>query len=110
MTGSKFLGRAERLFPKAKHKAHKHAVLVFRGSNVIATGFNHDEIHAEVQALKKLWPSERRGTRVVSLRMTRGGRLGMAKPCPECERFMRDHGVKLCIYSDDSGQMVRMKL
>jgi deoxycytidylate deaminase len=42
--------------------------------------------------------------------MTRGGNLGMAKPCPICEAYMRGAGVKKVIYSDKSGQMVTMRL
>lgn len=105
-----YADRASKLFHKARHKAHRHAVIVYRGSNIISTGVNHDEIHAEVSALRRLWPSERKGTKVVSLRMTRGGRLGMAKPCPECEAYMRREGVKLVLYSNEQGQMERMKL
>src|SRR5512138_3045127 len=98
------------LTAKSKHTAHKHAAVVYRGSNIVATGVNHDEVHAEVQALKKLWPDHRTGTTVVSIRMTRGGKLGMAKPCKACEEYMRKAVVKKVIYSTNDGQMVRMKL
>jgi cytidine deaminase len=101
---------AHKLFPKAQHTVHRHAVIVYRGSNIVSMGVNHDRGHAEVNALKKLWPSERKGTKVVSLRLTRGGNLGLAKPCKACEEFMRENGVKLCMYSNAKGEMERMKL
>lgn len=101
---------AMKYLPKARHAAHKHVTVVYRGGNVIAIGVNHDEIHSEVAALRTLWPSERKGTKVVNLRMTRSGRLGLAKPCPECEKFLRENGVKAVLYSDDDGHMKRMKL
>jgi cytidine deaminase len=101
---------ANKLFNKARHPAHRHAVIVYRGGNIVAMGANHDTTHAEVAALNTLWPSERRGTKVVSLRMRRDGKLGMAKPCAKCEDFMRENGVKTVVYSDANGEMVRMRL
>jgi deoxycytidylate deaminase len=95
---------------RGRHPAHKHAALVVRGGSIISVGVNHDEVHAEVQALKTLWPSERRGTRIIVVRMTRGGRLGMSKPCKACENFMRASGVKSVQYSDADGGVQRMKL
>ena len=104
------LRKAVKLAGKARHHSHKHAALVYKSGALVAQGVNHDEVHAEVQALKKLWPSERRDTTVVSIRMTRGGVLGMAKPCIACEAYMREAGVKKVIYSDNDGQMQTMRL
>ncbi len=101
---------AKKLLPKARHHAHRHAAVVYRGGAVVSTGTNHDEVHAEVQALRKLWPDHRRGTTVVSIRMTRGGRIAMAKPCPMCESYMKEWGVKKVIYSNAMGQMETMRL
>ena len=101
---------ARHLATKAKHKCYKHAAIVVRGGAIVATGVNHDELHAEVVALKKLWPSERRGTKVYSLRLRRSDTLGMAKPCAECEAFMRENGVKLVFYTDREGKWAKMKL
>jgi cytidine deaminase len=101
---------ANKLFAKAQHSCHRHAAIVYRGSNIVAAGFNHDYIHAEVAALKKLWPDQRAGVRVVSLRITKAGNLGLAKPCPACEAFMRENGVKSVTYSDNDGKMIKMRL
>lgn len=98
---------AVRLLPRSTHTAHKHAVVVYRGGAIVAMGYNHGEIHAEVAALNKLWPSERKGTKVVSIRMSKGGNLRLAKPCPDCEAYMRENGVKLVVYSDNEGNMIR---
>jgi pyrimidine deaminase RibD-like protein len=95
---------------KARHRAHRHAALVYRGGALISQGTNHDEVHAEVAALRRLWPSHREDTTVVSIRMTKGNKLGMAKPCPNCEEYMRLAGVKKVVYSDAMGQMITMRL
>jgi len=87
-----------------------HAAIVLRGGAIVATGYNHDYIHAEVNALGHLWPSKRRGCVVWSLRFTKSGKLVNAKPCSSCETYMREHGIRLVWYSDSLGQIVRMRL
>lgn len=95
---------------KSGHKAHKHAAIVVRGGAIVAVGVNHDLIHAEVNALAKLWPSEREGTKVFSIRLRRSGTLGMAKPCPECEAYMREAGVKAVVFTNSNGEWETLKL
>jgi deoxycytidylate deaminase len=75
-----------------------------------AIAHNFNDHHAEVNALQQLWPSKRVGTKVYSFRWRRDGTLGMAKPCPKCEKYMRDNGVKIVFYSDNTGQIKKMKL
>lgn len=99
-----------RLAFKSGHKWAKHAALVLKGGAVVATGFNHEWNHAEVSALQKLWPNKRRGTTVWSIRLTRTGRLAEAKPCPACDQFLRENGVKAVVYSTQDGRIERMKL
>jgi deoxycytidylate deaminase len=99
-----------RLIKKSNHKQHKHAVLIYRGGALVATGYNHEDIHAEQVALGKLWPDHRVGTRVVSIRMRKNGELGMAKPCPKCEAMLREAGVKSVMFSNYDGQMEKMSL
>jgi pyrimidine deaminase RibD-like protein len=95
---------------KATHRFAFHGVVVERGGAAIASGYNHGDIHAEINALGKLWPSERRGTKVWSIRVTPGGRFASAKPCLDCEGYLRKNGVKAVIYSDADGSIQRMKL
>lgn len=102
--------RAMKLAEKASHTFAFHGVIVTKGGAVKAMGYNHHRIHAEINALKQLWPSERKGTRVLSIRVSRTGTLAMAKPCPACMEFMREHGIKQVWYSTSEGQIERMKL
>lgn len=95
---------------RSNHKWAHHAVFVFRGGALLAVGNNKDERHAEVAALNKLWWSKRKGTTVVSVRYTRSGTMAMAKPCPNCEKYLRENGVKTVYYSTDDGEMVMMRL
>lgn len=94
---------ARRLASRSTHPMYFHAAIVERGGAYVAVGYNHEGRHAEVMALSKLWPSKRRGVRIWSLRFSKTGRLAMAKPCTECEAFMREHGVRACMYSTPNG-------
>lgn len=105
-----FIALAARTANRSTHKDYTHAAIVVRGGAVVAMASNHGTAHAEVRALSRLWPSERVGTRVYSLRFTKTGRLAMAKPCEKCESYMRRMGVKSCTYSTQAGTLERMRL
>lgn len=96
---------------KSWHWYYRHVAVVEKGGAVVAVGFNvRGGTHAEVHALKKLWPSKRRGCRVWSLKLSNTGRLTMAKPCPACEAYLREQGIKTVLYSDSEGQIQRLRL
>lgn len=97
---------ALRVARKSDHKLFKHVAIVVRGGAIVAVGYNHATTHAEVAALNKLWPSERRGTRVWSMRMNRSGHFRMARPCPNCMRYLKESGVKMVYYTDRVGDIL----
>lgn len=92
---------------ESDHRQHRHVAVVERGGAILAVAANKKTVHAEVRALKKA--GHTKGVKVWSMRLTRGGVLGMAKPCPACEAYMREVGVKTVFYSTDMG-VVRMRL
>ncbi len=96
------LQAAKKLAKKSTRK-HQHVALVFKGGALLATGYNYNQTHAEVAALKKLWPSKRRGTTVVSLRFSKDGALKDATPCKNCWLFMVEAGVTKVYASNASG-------
>lgn len=53
------------------------------------------EVHAEARLANKLTP----GSTVWVARIRHDGSLGMAKPCPTCERRLRNSGVRKVIYT-----------
>jgi len=101
---------AKKICAKAHHKWAFHAVVVEKGGAIIAVGYNKGYMHAEVAAMSKLWPDKRKGTKIWSIRYTPGGRLGMAKPCPRCESYLRECGVKVVMYSTSEQEVERMRL
>jgi deoxycytidylate deaminase len=105
-----FLELAKRLCKKSTHKQHHHACVVTIGGAIVAVGYNHETTHAEINALKKLWPNHRKNVKLYSFRFSKGGKWAMAKPCIRCEKFIRDSGVKIVYYTDKDGNLERMKL
>lgn len=101
---------AKKVAGRSDHKNFRHGVVVLRGGKIIATGTNRSFEHAEVNALKKLAPEKRRGARLISIRVTKTGKLAMAKPCAECELYLRQNGVKMVLWTDSESQVHREKL
>lgn len=92
-------------------KRMRHAASVYKGGALLAIGINDDKHHAEVNALHAVpWNVKKSGLTVISLRVTANGTLRMAKPCPACQAHMREHGVKTVLYSNQDGQIERMRL
>jgi deoxycytidylate deaminase len=98
-----------KLAAKSTHQ-HKHAVVVERGGAILSYGYNVGWNHAEKKALGKLWPNKRKGVTVWSLRVSNSGAFMMAKPCPKCEQYLRENGVKEVLYSTNDGSIARMRL
>ncbi len=105
-----FLSLAKKLCSKSGHHQHHHGVIVVVGGAIQSTGFNQSVIHAEVQALRKMWPSERKKAKVFSYRFGNNGKWTMAKPCANCEKYLRDNGVKVVYYTNFNGELEKMKL
>lgn len=91
----------------------KLGAVVRKGGRVLAVGWNVDKnvpenvemdwaacsVHAEVSALKQV--SDPSGSIVYVARVTRGGRVGMAKPCKRCRAYLTDVRVKRAVYTID---------
>lgn len=56
-------------------------------------------MHAEVAALQGVSPEVARGSTVYVARMLRDGTPGMSRPCPRCEAYLNEMGVKKVIYT-----------
>jgi cytidine deaminase len=95
--------RIQREMKKLRPEIHyRHIAFVLRGGAIQAVGLNLTR-HAEVAALLNLYPSDRYGTKVVSIRVRKDGSFAMAKPCKVCEAFMRLNGVKKVTWTDSNG-------
>lgn len=88
-----WLKLARKVSSKSDHKSSWHAALVFKGGALKAFATNRGYRHAEVAALNKLWPSERKGCVLLSVRFTKGGLIANAKPCEECQKVIDEAGL-----------------
>jgi len=85
----------------AKRSSHnfKHSSLVIKGGKILSFGYNHDSIHAEVNALKDLWPKNRKNSIVINFRIGKDGSLRNSFPCEDCLEYCKKVGVRKVIYS-----------
>jgi deoxycytidylate deaminase len=99
---------AKKLALRSTHRQHHHAVIITRGGAQIAYGYNHGERHAEVMALKQLFPDDAKGCTLWSFRWRKNGSWGMALPCQECQRIISFMKVKRVFYTDVNGKLVKL--
>jgi len=100
----------KRLAARSTHSVYHHSAVVVRGGAVVGVGFNTASAHAEVAAIRNIWPDKRRGCKIWSMRYTTTGTLANARPCPACQRVLAEAGIRVCFYSDANGEIRRLKL
>lgn len=94
---------------RSSYKYLLGAVIVKRGK-IVGKGYNSvayqgkrsflNGIHAEIAAINNTRAADRSGSTIYVARWMRRGQLGLAKPCPACEKVLRKLGIKKVYYSD----------
>jgi len=106
----------------AKKKADKsdqyfrHCCVVWKGGRILGWGVNGHDYHAEANAISSCLSWSRAEFRdeacyrakFLSIRVTRTGRLAMAKPCIECTRILRSYKMTGW-YSTSEGKLETWK-
>jgi len=96
-------------------REQRHASIVFRNGCPIGFGYNNSSLHAEQQVVDKLIPlsfmeyaphNYFKGMIMVNIRITRGNKIGLAKPCPACYELLKEKKFRKIIYSDNNGRFV----
>jgi pyrimidine deaminase RibD-like protein len=86
---------AKKLAAKSQHHQHHHACIITKGGKIIATGYNHLTMHAEMDALRKVTTrflysgKVQKGLVLWSFRWRKNGTWGNAKPCERCMYWMK---------------------
>jgi len=107
---------------KSKHKQHRLGAVIVKGGRILSTGFNEirpssllktNTLHAEASAILKLLKknkfSDLAGSTMYVTRFTRGGNVGLSKPCQHCTDLIRSVGISCVNYSinrETSGTML----
>jgi deoxycytidylate deaminase len=85
------------------------AVIVINGTP-IAVGTNKSKtnpnapftgLHAEISAIRNTGKTELRGSIIFVYRETKRGIIAMAKPCADCQRKLKEFGIKRVFYTTD---------
>lgn len=108
----------KRVARRSTHSQFFHAAQVKAGGAVLATanntgGYFHDAYgHAETRACRVAWASGHnlKGATVISIRVTKTGKLANAKPCGQCVANMREYGIRKVVYSTASEALVTERL
>lgn len=114
---------AAKVAKQSTFKRHRLGAVVVKGHRILSTGYNEvryskltgkHTLHAEASAIIKLLKSGHQndlvGSTMYVTRFTRGGRIGMAKPCDNCSDLLRSVGISNVIYTDDTGGTKKLKL
>lgn len=99
--------------------------IIFKGKRIISQGHNsinrhvnrikpqyrkwQGTIHAELAAVLDAKQSVA-GFDLLVTRLTAKGDLALAMPCECCEAYCRYVGIRNVYYSDNNGEIIRMKL
>lgn len=92
---------------------HRHGAIIVRDGEIVSEGYNHHihymehafSIHAEVDALSKIKHKGRKFLDECTLIVVRIGTKGMgyplkdSKPCENCQRAIKNHGIRRVFYS-----------
>lgn len=101
---------------KSKFIKHKVGATIVKGHRILSTGFNSirpsrvtktDTLHAEAAAILKLLKERRledlSGAEIYVTRFTRGGSVGLARPCDACMSLIRSVGIAEVHYTTENG-------
>ncbi len=101
---------------KSSFQQHRLGAVIVKNGNILATGHNAlrpsrtigtPTLHAEAAAIKKLL--ERgdfkglAGSTMYVTRFTRGGHVGLARPCSACMGLLISVGVRRVLFSTVDG-------
>lgn len=97
------LNQLLRLALRSNHYHHRHATIIYNGGAFLSTGYNSDGKHSEMMAISRVKDKKKlKGATVINIRLTKGGRIGLSKPCPSCEVELRKYGISKVVYTIDT--------
>lgn len=109
----------------ALNSVHKHRVgaVITKGGSVVSTGYNQmrpsrllntPTLHAEAAAILKVLNEHRPhtlvGSHIFVSRWTKGGRIGLSKPCQKCSELIKSVGISSVTYTTNDGGSKRIRV
>jgi pyrimidine deaminase RibD-like protein len=89
---------------KSKGKYRHGAVVLGNGGRILAKACNNYDsgYHAEARALKRVsHDAKDQVEELVVVRARKNQKFGLSKPCPACQKAIKDAKVKVVYYSTD---------
>jgi len=87
-------------------REQRHASIIFKNGKPVAFGVNSEDLHAEEASYltaTRFGKLSTKGLKMVNIRLTRAGRIGLAKPCPACLELLKEKKFRKVIYSTNEG-------
>lgn len=92
---------------------------IFSGPRLISVGWNSEKTHpssstrykahhAEFAAIVGNYKRDMIGATIFVVRITPSGKIGLAKPCPECQKFINAAGISKVFYTNFYGEMEKL--
>lgn len=115
MNIQRYFNIAKKLSRKSDHPRYKLGCVIVNKRDVIGWGHNKHHthpasphafryIHAEFSAILGMDPAELRNSIAFVYRENRSsGRVGIAKPCPSCQRMLCSCGIKRVYFTTGDG-------
>lgn len=113
----KYLNQAVQLAEMSDCR-YKHGAVIRKSGRTISVGINysvndpnifddesvkeHAAVHAEVAALNACRKVDLNGAIIYVARINKKGQEAMSKPCPRCQKALKERGVKKVVYTIDS--------
>lgn len=124
---TRYLELAAREALSSNDKSFRVGSLLVRGSNIIRASKNqglkthplkklmyperaYKGLHAEVSLLTGLRPYDVENADVYVVRLLKSDRWALAKPCHECESFLRGMNIRRVFYSIEDNEYGCLKL
>lgn len=111
---------------KSKMYPYRIGCVIFRGKKILSCGYNQirnfskipnkykiyiEALHAEQNAIMKIKNKNiLNGASILVIRLSRGGKLVMSKPCDNCMKAIIHFGFKDMFYSNTNGEIILEKI
>ena len=97
---------------------YRHFTFLFQCGKMLSIGMNrkaepkiylgyppYSKLHSEIDAINKARHTLdiSKGFEIINIRLTKGGRLRLSKPCVHCQQVLDNLGCEDVIYSVDDG-------
>lgn len=124
---SKYYRFLKRAFEEAtkSNALHAHGAVIVKGNRIISSGWSQDKthpllleyhtlvdkLHAETHAVfRRRHNEDFNGSTIFVVRLRKGNKPGLSRPCDLCAKILEEYGVNKAIYSEQDGTVSYMEI